>query len=279
MGTFQFSVRWHALGREAELASEQLAAGVTALGRANHAQRGYYSQAFFGMSIGFERAAKLIIIADHAIREHGSFPTNQELKSVGHNIEALFAKCQSISLQFREGKDFWQKPDEPVHRGITETLSEFAVLTRYYNLDLMSGRDVISTKEPISAWWSRVAAPILSNHYSERMRARDEAERAHIAAIGRDSMSVLHHSEDEQVINNIERLVTHGAATRVVQKYGRLYCLQLVRWLSFLIGDLSQIGAYERRIELLFGLDEPFYIFRNNDDLLLRRKTWSIYRP
>ena len=90
MGTFQFSVRWHALGREAELAAEQLAAGVTALGRANHAQRGYYSQAFFGMSIGFERAAKLIIIADHAIREHGSFPTSAMIRCkrrIRQNVE------------------------------------------------------------------------------------------------------------------------------------------------------------------------------------------------
>ena len=48
-----FSPEWHALGREAELAGEQLALGVTALGRANHAQQGLYTQAFFALSIGF----------------------------------------------------------------------------------------------------------------------------------------------------------------------------------------------------------------------------------
>jgi hypothetical protein len=42
---------WHALDREAELAAEQIASGITALGRANHAQKGYYTQAFFGLSI------------------------------------------------------------------------------------------------------------------------------------------------------------------------------------------------------------------------------------
>jgi hypothetical protein len=33
-----FPPEWHALGREAELAAEQVASGVTILGRANHAQ-------------------------------------------------------------------------------------------------------------------------------------------------------------------------------------------------------------------------------------------------
>ena len=47
-----FSAEWRALQREAQLAAEQLAAGVTALGRANHAQTGLYSQAFFGLSVG-----------------------------------------------------------------------------------------------------------------------------------------------------------------------------------------------------------------------------------
>jgi hypothetical protein len=42
-----FPLEWHTLGREAELAAEQLAIGVTALGRANHTQMGLYHQAFF----------------------------------------------------------------------------------------------------------------------------------------------------------------------------------------------------------------------------------------
>jgi hypothetical protein len=52
-----FPPEWHTLGREAELAAEQLAIGVTALGHANHTQKGLYHQAFFALSIGFERLA------------------------------------------------------------------------------------------------------------------------------------------------------------------------------------------------------------------------------
>ena len=67
-----FPPEWHALGREAELSAEQIAQGVTALGKANHAQKGIYTQAFFGLSIGLERLAKLILLADHAISNSGA---------------------------------------------------------------------------------------------------------------------------------------------------------------------------------------------------------------
>jgi hypothetical protein len=41
--------QWQAVQREAQLAAEHAAYGVTVLGRANHAQTGLYTQAFFGL--------------------------------------------------------------------------------------------------------------------------------------------------------------------------------------------------------------------------------------
>ena len=73
-------------------------------------------------------------------------------------------------------------------------------------------------------------------------------------------------------------MMTRAGATRIVQKYGRLYVMQLIRWLSMIIWELSHKGAYELRIEALLGLDEPFRIFCNEDRYLIGRKTWSIYR-
>ena len=104
-----FSPEWHALGREAELAGEQLALGVTALGRANHAQQGLYTQAFFALSIGFERPGKLILVADHAIENHRSWLTDNELKTVGHDISALFAAAEPIALKHPRD-DSWTLP-------------------------------------------------------------------------------------------------------------------------------------------------------------------------
>ena len=44
---------WRAVQREAQLAASEVAHGATVLRRANHAQPGLYTQAFFGL---FDRA-------------------------------------------------------------------------------------------------------------------------------------------------------------------------------------------------------------------------------
>jgi hypothetical protein len=58
MRGMMFSPQWHAIDREGQLAAEQLASGVTILGRANHGLKGLYTQAFFALSIGIERLAR-----------------------------------------------------------------------------------------------------------------------------------------------------------------------------------------------------------------------------
>ena len=273
-----FSDEWHALGREEQLAAEQIAAGVTALGKANHAQQGIYTQAFFGLSIGLERLAKLILISDHAINHSGTFPTNDELRETGHDIERLLDRCTTLSEKYRSGKEYCKRPAEPAHQGIIKTLTEFARLSRYYNLDLIAGGKAARFPEPVAAWWQRVGAPILAKHYSDRQRAKDAAQAAAMAALFGDVTHVLHHSEGAMPIRDLGTLMTHAGATRIVQKYGRLYVLQLVRWLAYLMVDLSQ-AAHVADIEPLFGSDEPFMLFLNDDSYFCNRKTWSIYRP
>jgi len=66
--------------------------------------------------------------------------------------------------------------------------------------------------------------------------------------------------------------------TEVATKWAPLYVLQLARWLSFLIDDLAQKGAYVYRIGALLGLEEHFAIFMNEDVYLKSRRTWSTYR-
>jgi hypothetical protein len=89
---------------------------------------------------------------------------------------------------------------------------------------------------------------------------------------------VLHHDEAGSEITTINDLMRRKAASRVAQRYGRLYIMQLIRWLSATIAEIAHKGGYQDRTVALFGLDEPFQIFRNEDRYLLGRKTWSIYR-
>ena len=274
-----FSQEWHALAREAQLAGQQIATGVTALGRANQAQTGYYTQAFFGLSIGLERLGKLIVLADYAIDNSGRFLTDAELKKIGHNIATLLDTCEVLSVKYRAGKKHAERPNDTIHQGAVKTLTEFGRLSRYYDLDLIVQGKSAALTEPIEAWWKSVVQPILSKHYSKRQQEKDKLNATALAKLIGDSSYVLHQNEEGRTIDSIEALALRTGLTSVAQKYGRLYTLQIVRWLVFLLSDLSHIGAYERRIEPLLGLSEPFVVFMNEDNLLLSRKTWSVYPP
>ena len=231
---------------------------------------------FFGLSIGLERIAKLIIISDYAITNAGKFPPNNILRKVGHDISALLAHCEPLSAKYRAGKQYAERPADEIHNGIIMTITEFGKLSRYYNLDLLTGGSAASLPEPIQAWWQRVGQPILSKHYSERQRERDHQRAAALDTRMSDKVSVLYHTESIGQIENIEELVLRAAATRVIQKFGRLYTLQIVRWLAYLISDLAYIGT--PIVPGLFGLEELFMMFRIPDDRYFRdRAVWSLY--
>lgn len=63
-----------------------------------------------------------------------------------------------------------------------------------------------------------------------------------------DNVSVIHHTESGELIDNVEKLVLWGGATKVVQKYGRLYSLQIVRWLVRLLIDIADVAVYQKNI-------------------------------
>jgi len=272
----RFSLQWHALGTEAELAGSQIALGVTALGRANHTRLGDYTIAFFGLATGLERLGKLIVIADYAIRNQGKFPDDKFLKDkFRHNLALLLDHCEVVSGT--RPSEYSKRPKGKVHQGIVQTLSEFARHTRYYNLDLVTVGRVPIPEEPVGAWWKRVGEPILSQHYTPRQSEKDKAIAAALDKTCGANALIRHESETGEPINDLAALVRRDGASRVVQKYGRLYVLQIVRWLSFLLADLAHEAAYTHRIEPLLGVEEPFHLFWNDDRYFLTRKTWAIY--
>lgn len=99
-----------------------------------------------------------------------------------------------------------------------------------------------------------------------------------MASLLASTTMIFHHGEDGAEINDARDFIYRAAEAVVVQKYGRLYTLQIVRWLASLLAELSHYGAYTKRIESLLGLNEPFELFRTEDSYLRDRKTWSIYR-
>ena len=270
-----FGVQWRAIQREAQLAAVQAAHGATVLRRANHAQVGRYTEAFFALSISLERMGKLIFLADHVINT-GNFPKDQDLRAIGHDLNTILDKCETIGANVKPDRNYSSPLNDPIHIGIKEVLSLFATKLRYYNLNYLVGTGQ-TQKDPIALWWEIVATPIIKKHFSSHRREKAEKGAALMESLLGDRSIVLHSTESSQSINDISKFWAHGQATQVVQKYGQLYTLQIIRWLSSLIYELSIIGAYEKRVEALLGLNEPFEIFLNNDTYLRGRKTWTVY--
>jgi hypothetical protein len=274
-----FTPEWHALGRESELAAEHLASGVTSLSKSGYSEKGRYTQAFFSLSIGLERIGKLAIIADYAIENAGKFPDNDVLKKTGHDIDVLLNHCEILSLKYSKGDKYAERPSSNIHQGIVQTLTEFAKLSRYYNLDSVTGGKAANWPEPISAWWERVGKPILNKHYTAKQKEKDEALANCCQQLFENNTRVHLYNEQNHKIDNIADLMLRSYTNRIVQKYGRFYTLQIIRWLSYLICHLSHIGAFENNIKSLSGLNERFHIFMNEDAYLKSRKAWSIYKP
>lgn len=270
---------WHALGREAQLAAQALAVGVTTLGKANYASKGLYTKAFFDLSIGLERLGKLIIVTDWVMKSSGSFPTDKNLRELGHDLLKIKESVEKISVSRGIVSDLAVAANDKIHSEIWSALSEFGKISRYYNLDSVSGGIGASASEPIARWWSHVVTPILAKHYSPKLKARDHSVAYLTGALLGPVSTVLYFDESGEKVKSIESASKLTGATSIAQKYGRLYVLQIVRWMANILSDLSHDGAYKMRIGFLLGLNEPFAIFYNDDAYFKSRKTWSVYRP
>src|SRR5713101_1528009 len=205
------SPEFRALLRETGIAAELLAAGVTALGKANSVQHGWYNQAFFNLSIGFERAAKIVLVLNHCLEHSGAFPSDSDLRGYGHNIKDLLRRADEISQHRRSGGEYTTLPATSIHQGIIETLSEFASATRYYNLDLLVQGRGKAFSDPLAAWIVRVGKPILEQHYSAKRRDADKRRAETLEQLIGSRTLVRHHKEAGAPISSVEGAALYTA--------------------------------------------------------------------
>ncbi len=269
------NARWRALAREATSAAEHIAFGVTVLGRANYAQDAYYAQAFFSLSIGFERTGKISFLVDHALENAGTFPSSDTLKNYGHNLRRLLSQMEEIAR--RRGMDE-RLPSSAIHSGIIETLSEFATnVTRYYNLEVVAGaRNTPKREDPIATWFHRVTTPILNVHYHERYREKNEHEARLIDELIREFTRVRHHAETGERIDSPFDGARRTAATQFAKRWERMYVLQIARFVSSVLSGLGYAATAQQLPDVPY-FPEIFAIFQNEDAYFRNRKTWSIY--
>lgn len=274
--TITFSSKWKALAREAGIAAEHMAIGVTALGKANYAYPAYYGQAFFALSIGLERSAKLALLVDHAIRNSGIFPSESDIRKYSHHLMKLLDGADEVSK--RLGVD--RIPRTPVHVAIIQVLSDFASnVTRYYNLEVVTGAPSVATKkDPVAQWHDRIVKPLVEAHYKPHQRQKHERNARLVdSALGPHSL-VHHIAESGEVLDKIYDASMKTAITEFIAPYVRLHVMQIIRSIAFLLSALGHEAQAQSMHDVPY-MSEFFAIFTNDDKYLRGRKNWSIYHP
>jgi hypothetical protein len=270
---------WRALANEAALAAQHIGSGVTALGKANYAHRAYFPEAFFALSVGFERSGKLAFVINRAIETGGDFPDDKELRDRGHDLSALLTETAEIAAAYDTAGDEEPAtlPDTAIHQGILEVLTGFATnLTRYYNLDVLTG-STKKAEDPISAWWRLVTEPVLDAHYTKRVRERREGRAEAVSAIMGERALIRHSAETGEVLDSAYEASLRTGQTEFARPWERVYVLQIARFIYQAMARLNY-AAIGAGLEDIPYLTDFYRDFGAEDRHFKSKKDWSIYR-
>ncbi|MEJ7784472.1 MAG: hypothetical protein WKF96_06685 [Solirubrobacteraceae bacterium] len=266
------AVIWEALRREAGLTAEHLGIGATAIGNADYERTATYAQAFFALSVGFERAAKLALTLDAALANDGAFLDGAALRRFGHRLDGLLdsvadrADARGVALA--------QRPSTGIHRAIIAALTDFAAnVNRYYNLEILAAASV-TAHDPIAVWHTTVTRPVLAAHYTEGQRRRDEERAAAISVPATTMVWVVATGETGEPVRDLEDVMLRGARGRVARPWERMYILQLARYVTRVIGEFG-VQAQAKGMPVPF-LEEYFQAFQVDDADFRSRKTWLL---
>ncbi len=269
---------WYSIGREIALVRHLIGSGVTALGHANYAdQVGQYYIAFFNLSIGLERLAKLVLVADYAISNGGKMPEQKIVRQFGHRLGELFGLASGIAEKHLL-KLHYNNPVNAISQKITKILDSFADARRgrYANFASL-GDPSLGKEEPIGKWWNSVAELILKHHYyGSETQHRVEAKARLVDSQFSSIAIVLHTNENGDMMRDILSASIRSGQTEVVQKYGRYYTLLLVRWLSDVFCEISKAACYKSGCDAFFGAWECVQSYVIEDSFLKRRKVWPL---
>ncbi|WP_429956070.1 hypothetical protein ACQW08_04400 [Gluconobacter japonicus] len=270
---------WKALHREASLVSQILGSGASALSRASYGSGfGEYYTAFFGLSVGIERLAKLILVANYALENNGALPGQSVVRKYGHKLKELIAQVDMIAEK-RGITVPHIGPGQPICTAVINCLDAFldASKGRYANFEAIGNPLFDPADEPVNKWWTEVVEPILNNHYRGKKREAVVKRRAaQFGAMPDCNMFVLFTDETGNVMSDATTASERTGQTKWAQRYGRFYTLSVVRWLSYIFDEMTHMASYQPGQESLFGHYEFFQTYMVNNHLLLNRKVWPL---
>lgn len=252
---------------EAALASEMLGQGLTALRCYTFADKGRFFGGMFALTVGLERVLKLAWIISK-VEEDGRFPTDGELRDVGHNIKDLLGLARTINDAKRLGVDL-SKVDDGLCVEIVDLLSAFARHARYYNINALTGSKKPKDEEPLAAWDRVVGVEVVGRHHQNTRRMQESLAFSKKLSDVR-GIVVSHVLEDGTHVTDLATLTKASALRETKQKYSVYYTLCIVEF------AVEVLEALDRRQTPSIYLFEHFRRFNTLDrKAVLRRKKWN----
>jgi hypothetical protein len=269
---------FNAIANEAEFGAEHIALGVRALCEADYRSIANYYQAFYSLSLGFERTSKLLIMIDKALTQKGKFPSEESIRNYGHNLAKLLNAVDSVSIARGLTSEWTRLPSDSIHNAIIAELNKFSDnVTRYYNIEFLTNPTVKNRiKDPILSWYDNVTTKVLARHLKQRSKQIIETKAKFIGDMLSENTLSRTWNEKGEFVNNIYEESEWAQEVVFARKYVRMYVLQIARFLSCMARELTYI-SHKAGLEVIPDLIEIYGIFCNEDDLLKRRKTWDIY--
>lgn len=259
-----------ALQREAAIGAELIAAGVTLLGKASSFKSWLYSHAFFNLTIGLERTAKLILLLDYYYENnHTFFDDNTLRKRYGHDLDKLLMDAKDVSEKLVTNESY-KFPDTQLHKKLISFLSDFAKITRYYNLNFLTNSE-INQHDPIKTWNTDIGRLILKEY---PLRKKNRVPVLLIKAI-EPHTRVTGTAEDHSLLNSLMGAAENSRRSEHINIYGRLLIMQIARAMAETISELT-LKAYKERTVDIPVLTDFFRIYFNEDSYFLKRKTWTV---
>lgn len=241
-----FGEKWQAIAEEAATSAELIGSGVTMLATADDYRRADYWQAFFALSGGFERSAKLAMVVDAFVHDK-PVPTHKDLKDLGHGVLALVGQLNRIALEL--GHSSFSNLD-PIQTSMLTILDNFAEkLDRYYNFNVLVEAKGADRRSPIGDWLNLVTVPVLAKH-----RAKDLEVNTHDTFFNEFGLPTW---------------------VRHARPWERMYLLQIARSIAELMDELgTRAMGKDSRVPYL----RDFYaVYFNEDSYFRSRKKWTIY--
>lgn len=268
-----YNQTFKALLHEGQFAKELLAIGVTQLYKANYATEGIYYQVFSCLSVGIERLAKLCLILDFYVTTNGILPKENYIRKNGHKIMTLFQSCRSISQHQQISFKFCYKLDDEIYQSILQVLTDFAQSSgRYSNINILLGTN--TDIDCMRQWYETVDLKLYENCVSLKKKQLIEKKAEIIGSMLKQFSVVNYITEDStEIIDQVEASKRTGI-WEAVASYRQLYVLQIIRFLTEILIDISYKGM-EISCDDIPHMSEIFGLFYNEDSYFRSRKTWD----